>query len=79
MTAAKDTAPVEPRITLEDVKHRAETVRDLAVTEAKQTTQRVMDETAGRTLLIVAGVVVIAASLAFYLGSRSVTVRGPEV
>lgn len=62
---------LEPRVTLEDVKHRAETVRDLAVSEVKDVAGKVVDDSAGRTLLIVAGVVIVAASLAFYLGTRS--------
>lgn len=66
---------IEPRITIEDVKRRAETVRDLAVAEVKETADKVVDESAGRTLLIMAGVVVLAASVAFYLGTRSVISR----
>lgn len=67
---------VEPRITIEDVKHRAEAVRDLAATEARSAVDKVVDDSAGRTLLIMAGLVVVAASVAFYLGARAV--RGSE-
>lgn len=64
-----NTGPVE-RITLDDIKHRAETVKDLAVSDVKAAVGRVVSEDATRTLLIVAGVVVAAASIAYVLGSR---------
>ena len=69
-----DTQPVE-RITLDDLKHRAEQVKDLAVTDAKSAVASVIDTNETRTLLIIVGVVVVAASIAFFLGARSV--RGP--
>lgn len=62
------------KITVEDVKHRAEVVRDLAQQEIKDGAEKILDETAGRSFLIVAGVVVVAASIAFYLGSRAACV-----
>ncbi len=71
MTPTPDTEPQAPRVSLDDLKHRAETIKDLAVTEAKQTVDMVVDENATRTLLIMAGLVVVAASVAFFLGSRT--------
>lgn len=63
-------APVD-RITLDDIKHRAETVKDLAVSDAKEAVGRIISDDATRTLLIVAGVVVAAASIAYLIGTRS--------
>jgi hypothetical protein len=73
VTSAK--APVsEPaeRITLDDLKHRAEVVKDLAVTDTKSAVAAVLDTNETKTLLIVAGVVIAVASIAFFLGTRSV-------
>lgn len=72
MSAARipDEPVVEP-ITLEQIKHRAEGIKDLAVVETKEAVGRVFQEDATKTFLIVAGVVVVAASLAYFLGSRA--------
>lgn len=63
--------PAPERVTLDDIKHRAEAVKDLAVSDAKEAVGRVISDDATRTLLIVAGVVVAVASVAYLLGSRS--------
>lgn len=68
------TPPAE-RITLDDIKHRAGQVKDLAVTETKSAVASVIDTNETKTLLIIAGVVVVAASLAFFLGARSASSR----
>jgi len=72
MTAKSDLSvpPVE-RITIDDLKHRAESVKSKAISEAKGAVDVVVGQEATRTLLIVAGIVVVAASLAFFLGSRA--------
>lgn len=62
---------IEPRVTLDDLRHRAEDVKTKAVAEAKGAVDVVMGESSVKTLLVVAGVVVVAASIAFYLGSRA--------
>lgn len=76
MTSAKTPAP-EPveRITLDDLKHRAEQVKDLAVVETKTAAASVLDTNEAKTLMIIAGVVVLAASVAFFLGARSASPR----
>jgi len=68
----KDTAiePVE-RITLDDLKHRADTIKDLAVGEVKDGVARVAALDATKKALIVVGVTVAVVSIAFYMGSRS--------
>jgi hypothetical protein len=72
MSAAKTPEqPVVEPITLEQIKHRAEGIKDLAVVETKDAVGRVLHEDATKTLLVVAGIVVVAASLAYFLGSRA--------
>lgn len=72
MTAKRETASeAEPRITIDDLRHRAEDVRNKAVAEAKGAARAVVGDSATRTLVIVAGVVVVAASFAYFLGTRS--------
>lgn len=61
----------EERITIDDIRHRAEHVKSQALSEAKSAVDTVMGENGTRTLVMVAGLVVVAASLAFFLGSRS--------
>lgn len=72
MTADKgaDEKLAEPKITIEDVKHRAEAVRDLAKSEANRATHELMHERVTQT--VIAGVFVVAAlaSVAFFIGTR---------
>ena len=67
--------PVGPepvaKITVDDLKHRAEAVKDIAIVQTKEGVSAVVEDNATRTLLIMAGVVIVAASLAFYLGSAT--------
>lgn len=71
MTDDKTIVAPEPRLTLDDLRHQAESVKSKAIADAKGAVDSVVHMEGTRTLLIVAGVVVIAASLAFLLGSRS--------
>lgn len=58
---------MSPRLTIDDLRHHAEEVRDLAVSETKQ-----LAETQATKALVVGVVAVVAAiSLAYYLGSRT--------
>jgi hypothetical protein len=66
-----ETRTVEPHISIDDIRSRAEAVKTKAVSEAKGAVDAVVGEENGRTLLMIAGVVVVAASLAFFLGARS--------
>jgi hypothetical protein len=60
-----DTAP-ETTITVEDIKHKALKIRDLAESEARS-----LVEDQGAKLVAVAVVgVLVAVSLAYYLGTR---------
>lgn len=56
----------ERTLTVQDVKHRAEEVRDLAVRDARRATQT---DPAKLLAIGVVGVLVVA-SFAYYLGSR---------
>lgn len=65
--AAKTTAYLmEPTVTVDDLKRKAEQVRDIAQAEVK----RVTSEELTRTLLIAAAAVGIAVSFAYFLGTR---------
>lgn len=59
------------RVTLEQLKLRAAKVTDLAVRESKRVANEVYEESFSKTVLIVVGVVVVAASLAYFMGSRA--------
>jgi hypothetical protein len=63
-----------PRLTVDDVRHHAEEVRDLA----KRDAQRVVNEQT--TQLVIAGVVAVAAivSIAYFFGSRR-AIPGPPL
>lgn len=78
MTAAKATTPAAPvrRITIEDVRAKAEHVQDLAQAEVKRVTE------ADRTkMLIYAAVgVAVLVGVAYYAGSRAArrTLEAPQ-
>ena len=61
----------EERVTLEQLKHRAEEISDLAVSESKRVANVVYDQNVTRAVLVAVGVVVVAASLAYFMGSRA--------
>jgi len=67
------------RITLDDLKHRAEQVKDLAVQDAKSAVGAVVDTSEARTLMIMVGVAVAVASIAFFLGTRSVRLPSDDL
>lgn len=71
MTARKAPVPELPKITIDDVKHRAESVTDLAVSEAKGAVTRVTQTDGAKLAMFAVGAVVLVASVAFYLGTRS--------
>jgi len=62
------TYAMERRLTVDDVRHHAEEVRDMAVSQAKQ----FRDEQGTRVAIIAVVAVVGVISLAYYLGTRSV-------
>lgn len=73
--SAKDSAKstggtLEPQVTVEDLRRKAEQVRDLTKSEVRRTVNQVTSEELTRTLVIAGVAVVAAISLAYYLGSR---------
>ncbi len=71
MSAKPVETPAEPRVSLDDLRHQAESLKAQAVTEAKGVADTIVQQEATKTILVVAGVVVLAASLAYFLGTRS--------
>ena len=71
MSAEKTTQAIEPRVTLDDLRHRAEAVKTKAVVDARDAVDTVFTAEAKRTMMIAAGVVLVAASMAYFLGTRS--------
>ncbi len=63
----------ERTLTVDDVKHRAEEVRDLAVRDVRRASQT---DPAKLLVIGVAGILVVA-SFAYYLGTRKCPACGP--
>lgn len=61
----------EERVTLDQLKARVERISDLAVAESKRVANEVREENLTKVVLVAAGVVVVALSVAYFLGSRS--------
>lgn len=78
MSAKHEVTVPEPRVTIDDLKHRATDVKTKAISEAKGAVDAVMGEQGARTLVVVAGVVLVAVSIAYFLGTRSRRARGIE-
>jgi hypothetical protein len=73
--------PPEERVTVDELKQRVEQIQDLALTQTKQVVQDVYEQNVTRAALVALGVIVVAASVAYYLGTRAarqVTVPGAE-
>jgi hypothetical protein len=63
--------PLEERVSLDEIKQRATTIQDLAVVQAKEVVHEVYEQDVTRAALVALGVVVVAASFAYYLGRRA--------
>ena len=61
----------EERVTLDQLRHRAEEVSNLTVVESKRVATEVYEENITKAVIVVLGVVVVAASPAYFLGSRA--------
>lgn len=59
-----------PRLTLDDVKHKAETVKDVAITEANELVRVVVAQDVTRFVIAAAVVMGLAVSIAYAAGSR---------
>jgi len=63
--------PPQERVSLEEIRQRAAEVQNLAVIQAKEVASEVYEQNVTRAALVALGVVVVAASLAYYLGARA--------
>jgi len=63
--------PPEERVSLDEIKQRAVQIQNLAVVESKELVHEVYEQNVTRAALVALGVVVVAASLAYYLGTRA--------
>jgi hypothetical protein len=63
--------PPAERVSLDEIKQRAGTIQDLAVVQAKEVVQEVYTQDITRAALVALGVVLVAASLAYYIGTRA--------
>ncbi len=63
--------PPEERVSLDEIKQRAGTIQNLAVVQAKEVVHEVYEQNVTRAALVALGVVVVAASLAYYIGTRA--------
>ncbi len=67
----------EDRVTLEQLKHRAEAVSNLAVGETKRVATDVIETSAARVAMIAVGTIVVVASLAYFMGQRAAQRSAP--
>jgi len=63
--------PPEERVSLDEIKQRAGAIQDLAVVQVKEVANEIYYQNVTRAALVALGVVVVAASLAYYVGSRA--------
>lgn len=63
--------PPDERVSLDDLKQRVEQIEDMAVVQGKQLVQDIYEQNVTRAALVALGVVVVAASIAYYLGMRA--------
>jgi len=73
--------PPEERVTVDELSQRVEQIQDMALAQTKQVVHDVYEQNVTRAALIALGVVVVAASVAYYLGTRAarrVTLTRPE-
>jgi len=78
MSDDKTIVAPEPRLTLDDLRHQAESVKSKALADTKAAVDNVVHQEATRTLIIMAGVVVAAACISYFLGSRSGRAAAPQ-
>jgi hypothetical protein len=71
--------PPAERVSLDEIKQRVGTIQDLAVTQAKDVATEVWEKNVTRALIVGVGVVVVAASLAYFLGQQAGRAAGRRV
>jgi hypothetical protein len=63
--------PPAERVSLDELKQRVVQIQDLALTQSKQVVHEVYEQDVTRAALVALGVVVVAASLAYFLGAQA--------
>ena len=63
--------PPEERVSLDEIKQRVGEIQNLAVVQAKEVVDEVYQQNVTRAVLVAVGVVVVAASLAYFIGTRA--------
>ena len=63
--------PPEERVTIDELKQRVEQIQDMALTQSKRVVHEVYEQDVTRAALVALGVVVVAASVAYFLGTRA--------
>jgi hypothetical protein len=69
--------PPEERVTLDELKQRVGQIQDLAVTQSKDVVHTVYEQNVTRAVLVAVGVVVVAASIAYFVGAQNA--RRPKI
>lgn len=63
--------PPEERVSLDELKQRVGQIQDLALAETKRVVQVTYEQNVTRAALVALGVVVVAASVAYFLGMQA--------
>ena len=59
------------RVSLQDIKHRAEEITNLATAETKRVKSAIVEAELSKVALVAVGVILVVASLAYLRGARS--------
>lgn len=63
--------PPEERVTIDELKQRVGQIQDMALVKTKRAVREIYEQDVTRAALVALGVVVVAASLAYYMGTRA--------
>lgn len=63
--------PPEERVTIDELKQRVVRIQDMALLKTKRAVREVYEQDVTRAALVAIGVVVVATSLAYYVGTRA--------
>jgi hypothetical protein len=63
--------PPEERVSLDEIKQRAIAIQDLAVVQVKDVAHEIYEQNITRAAMVALGVVLVAASIAYFVGSRA--------
>jgi len=63
--------PPSERVSLDELKQRVGQIQDMALVQSKQVVHEVYEQNVTRAVLVAVGVVVVAASIAYLLGTRA--------